>query len=81
MGDSGQMSGLKAISDLQCYYFISPLTFHSIYIKIGQLVGSHQAFGSYLNTEKCGEVLEITEKGEILQFKGYRHLSFEVKYH
>ena len=27
-------------------------------------------FGSYLNAEKCGEVLEITEKREILQFKG-----------
>ena len=39
--------------------------FHSIYIKIDR-----QAFGNYLNTEKCGEVLEITEKREILQFKG-----------
>ena len=30
-------------------------------------------FGSYLNAQKCGEVLEITEKREILQFKGGRH--------
>ena len=34
-----------------------------------------------LKLEKCGEVLKITEKGEILQFKGGRHLSFEMKYH
>ena len=34
-----------------------------------------------LKLAKCGEVLKITEKGEILQFKGSRHLSFEMKYH
>ena len=34
-----------------------------------------------LKLEKCGEVLKITEKGEILQFKVGRQLSFEMKYH